>query len=73
VKGVVYMTWWNFKSCPRCNGDMFIDKDLYYGWYEQCIMCGYVYELRVMVELEHQRVWDEKEKERRVTTLSKGW
>jgi len=48
------MAWWKFKSCPQCDGDVFIDRDLY-GWYEQCIMCGYVYELRVMVELGQQQ------------------
>lgn len=29
------------KSCPRCNGDIAIDKDIY-GWYEKCIQCGYL-------------------------------
>ncbi|MBA7486250.1 hypothetical protein ES707_21806 [subsurface metagenome] len=66
------MAWWKFKSCPRCNGDMFIDKDLYYGWYEQCIQCSYARDLRSTVKL-GQQAWSEKEKERRVTTLSKGW
>ena len=31
---------------------MFIDKEPYYGWYEQCIICGYTYELPDRVELE---------------------
>ena len=31
---------------------MFIDKEPYYGWYEQCIMCGYACELPDRVELE---------------------
>lgn len=35
---------------------MFIEKELYHGWYEQCIMCGYTYELRDAAKLEHQRV-----------------
>jgi len=34
---------------------MFIEKELYHGWYEQCIMCGYRYELRDAAKLEHQR------------------
>lgn len=28
------------KNCPRCKGDILIDRD-YFGWYEQCIQCGY--------------------------------
>ena len=66
------MAWWNFKSCPRCDGDMFIDRDLY-GWYEQCIQCGYNGDLRNTVKLGQQQAYSEKEEERRVTTLSKGW
>ena len=31
-----------FKGCPRCGGDAFIDWD-FYGWYEQCIQCGYMH------------------------------
>ena len=29
------------KSCPKCKGDLWLDVDEY-GWYEQCIMCGYL-------------------------------
>ncbi len=29
------------KSCPRCRGDIYIDEDTY-GWYEECIQCGYL-------------------------------
>lgn len=29
------------KSCPRCNCDIRIDRDIY-GWYEECIQCGYL-------------------------------
>ncbi|MFC1917814.1 hypothetical protein ACFLXH_04085 [Chloroflexota bacterium] len=29
------------KSCPKCKGDLWLDLDEY-GWYEQCIMCGYL-------------------------------
>ena len=38
--------WWKLSGCPRCGGDMFIDRELYYGWYEQCIMCGCTNELK---------------------------
>ncbi|MFC1964289.1 hypothetical protein ACFLV1_02790 [Chloroflexota bacterium] len=29
------------KGCPKCKGDLWLDVDEY-GWYEQCIMCGYL-------------------------------
>ena len=35
------MTEWRLRSCPRCNGDMFSDTDLY-GWTVKCLQCGYV-------------------------------
>ncbi len=31
---------WSLKSCPRCQGDMYIDRDED-GWYSQCLMCAY--------------------------------
>ena len=40
---------WKLKSCPRCRGDMFIDRDTY-GWYEECMQCGFHNELESMVE-----------------------
>jgi hypothetical protein len=57
------MIWWKLNSCSRCNGDMFIEKELYYGWYEQCIMCGYTNELRYIAKLEHQSVRTKWERE----------
>jgi len=66
------MARWKFKSCPRCDGDILIDRDLY-GWFEQCIQCGYNRDLRNTVKLGQQQTWSEKGKERRVTTPSKGW
>jgi len=38
------MVRWKVKSCPRCNGDMFVDRDLD-NWYEQCLQCSYRTEL----------------------------
>ncbi len=35
---------WKLKSCPRCGGDMFIERDLDF-WYEQCLQCSYSIEL----------------------------
>ncbi len=34
------MVLWKLKKCPRCHGDLFLDKDTD-GWYEQCLQCGY--------------------------------
>ena len=38
------------KSCPRCKGDIVIDRDQW-GWYEECIQCGYLHDLRNVVEV----------------------
>ncbi len=67
--GVIQMAQWKFKSCPRCDGDIFIDRDLY-GWFEQCLQCGYAHYLMKTVQAS-QQAYIEEEKERRVTTLSK--
>ncbi len=42
-----------FKSCPRCRGDVLIDKDVY-GWYEQCLQCGYQRDLKNVVKVKPQ-------------------
>ena len=36
---------WRMKSCPRCGGDMFLEKDLDF-WYTQCLQCSYRVELK---------------------------
>ena len=28
-----------FKACPKCHGDMFLDRDLH-GVYHHCYQCG---------------------------------
>ncbi len=43
-----------FKSCPRCKGDVLIDRDVY-GWYQQCLQCGYQRDLKNMVKDKPQR------------------
>ena len=35
---------WNFKKCPRCKGDTFIDEGIE-NCYEKCLQCGYEREL----------------------------
>jgi hypothetical protein len=44
---------WNFKSCPRCKGDLFIDEDTD-KCYEKCLQCGYEREM-VRVPLKKRR------------------
>lgn len=34
------MVIWKSRSCPRCQGDMFVEKGLD-GWYRQCLQCSY--------------------------------
>ena len=45
----------SFKACQRCQvGDVVRENDLH-GWYEMCLQCGYVRDLKgpddVVVEL----------------------
>ena len=49
------MATWKFKNCPRCHGDLFIDKDLD-GWYEQCLQCSYRHELKDIAEFKQSPV-----------------
>jgi len=58
------------KGCPRCGGDIFIDRDQY-GWYEYCIQCGYINDTKRSVKLGQHPDRDEKTK-RIVTIPRKG-
>ncbi|MDD5038890.1 MAG: hypothetical protein PHN78_06195 [Dehalococcoidales bacterium] len=51
---------WRLRSCPRCGGDIFIDKDLF-GGYEKCLQCGYCTELRRLDEFGHHPSRKDKE------------
>jgi transposase len=35
--------------CPKCGGNLYMDKD-YHGWYEQCLQCAYMRDLKVIYE-----------------------
>ena len=35
--------------CPKCGGNLYLDRD-YHGWYEQCLQCGYIHDLKVIYE-----------------------
>ncbi len=48
--------------CPRCKGSVLIDRD-YYGWYEQCIQCGYMGDLENIVEVPKQETLEKKRQE----------
>lgn len=64
------MSMWKFKSCPRCEGDMLLNRD-HYGWYEQCIQCSYLNELKDIAEFKEQPEKKEKELVRTVGTRRK--
>ena len=53
VCGKGAMEMWRLKSCPRCKGDIFLDKDID-GWYERCLQCGYNQDLETIVEVREQ-------------------
>ncbi|MEX0621545.1 MAG: hypothetical protein WD187_00925 [Candidatus Woykebacteria bacterium] len=42
------------RSCPRCNGSMLFEEDLY-GAFSTCLACGYVYEFGATASLEVDR------------------
>jgi DNA-directed RNA polymerase subunit M/transcription elongation factor TFIIS len=37
------------RRCPKCGGNLYIDKD-HHGWYEQCLQCSYMRDLKVIYE-----------------------
>ena len=49
------------KDCPRCSGDIWLDWDQY-GWYEQCLQCGYLHDLGSVGEVEQKLTSEEKNK-----------
>jgi hypothetical protein len=42
------MAVWKLKSCPRCSGDLFIQRETD-GWYEECLLCGYQHDVSDIV------------------------
>lgn len=44
---------WKFRSCPKCSGDLYVDYDLN-GWYEQCLQCGYMQDLKSILEIKKE-------------------
>jgi DNA-directed RNA polymerase subunit RPC12/RpoP len=35
--------------CSKCGGNLYLEKD-YHGWYEQCLQCAYMRDLKVIYE-----------------------
>ena len=33
------------RKCPRCGGNLYLDSDRF-GWYEECLQCGLISDLR---------------------------
>jgi len=49
------------RGCPRCKGDIVIELD-HWGWYEECIQCGYLHDLQSVVKVKQQAVQGEQNK-----------
>ena len=52
------------KSCPKCKGVVLIDRDEY-GWYEECIQCGYLHDLQNLDEVQRHAVFKSEDVTRR--------
>ncbi len=53
------MVLWKFKCCPRCQGDVFLDKGMD-GWYEKCLQCSHERELKTLAEFMGQPETEKK-------------
>ena len=40
----------HFKACPQCNGDMYVNSDIY-GEYKECLQCGLMLDVQEQDEL----------------------
>jgi len=43
------------KQCPKCRGNIYLSAD-YYGRYEQCLQCGYTFDLDTLEDNKKQAV-----------------
>jgi hypothetical protein len=41
------------RKCPKCGGNVYLDSD-YFGWYEQCLQCGFVSDLKNIAEVKNR-------------------
>jgi DNA-directed RNA polymerase subunit M/transcription elongation factor TFIIS len=67
IKGGGDADMWRFKGCPKCGGDLFVDYDIN-GWYEECLQCGYLHDLRTILEVREQKA--EKSGQKRELALA---
>ena len=49
--------------CPKCGGSLYLDRDLY-GWYEQCLNCGFTRDLRTVVAMTPEKAAPAKREKR---------
>ena len=49
------------KACPRCEGDMHTNRDVY-GTYKECLQCGYMVDVQRPDSLVSVPVSDRKKK-----------
>ncbi|MBN1189117.1 MAG: hypothetical protein JXA46_05130 [Dehalococcoidales bacterium] len=43
------------RKCSKCGGNVYLDRDQF-GWYEQCLQCGLVSDLKNIVEVKKSTV-----------------
>jgi len=55
LKGGEEMVVWKLKGCPRCGGDVFIDRE-FDVWYAQCLQCSHRREVDAVDEPKKQPV-----------------
>lgn len=59
-----------FSSCPRCKGDIMLGNKDEYGWYEQCLQCGYLRDLEIIARVERQSAAKKMMKVRRLKRIT---
>jgi len=57
------------KNCPRCKGHLVLESD-HYGWYEQCLQCGYLRDLECKFEARAEAI--ERDKDRQLAGATSG-
>jgi len=60
------------KSCPRCEGDIFVNWDYTDGeWYEYCLQCSYRHYLPVVVKPRQSNGTETKRKKHKRKRIKK--
>ncbi len=63
------MVAWRLKGYPRCEGDVFLDRDEENRWYEQCLQCGCFNELKDIAKTKEQLIGELGQMRQRVAAL----